>query len=81
LRTDHPLVEASLIESPHGAAVVLANWTLSRRATRVGLRRPPEFDTLRRATGAPCKWSVDRDVLCVDLDLASGDYLILEKKK
>lgn len=81
LRTDHPLVEASLIESPHGAAVVLANWTLSRRATRVGLRRPPEFDTLRRATGAPCKWSMDRDVLCVDLDLASGDYLILEKKK
>lgn len=81
VRTDHHLVEASLIESSAGTAIVLANWTGERRKTRVGLRGLPPFDTIRRATGEPCEWKADRGVLCVDLSLGCGDYILLEKKK
>ncbi len=79
LRTDNPLVEASLLENGAKSAIVLSNWgTNDHPRVKVTLRNPPSFRALRSASGAKVVWSRDEHLAAAELEIGWGDYLVLE---
>ena len=73
-----PLVEASLIESPGGAVVVLTNWSgRSVKALEVTFHGPLPRPNASLATGAKLATNKDRDRTVFTFDLDVADVLIL----
>jgi hypothetical protein len=71
-----PLVETCIIESPHGVAVVLINWSTGpRRSLRLTLDIPIPDGHAILATGGPVRR--DGDDFILDLDVA--DALLLSR--
>ena len=79
LRTDSPLVEASLLENNAKSAIVLSNWgTNDHPRVKVTLRDPPSFTSVRSASGAEVVWSREEGLATAELEIGWGDYLVLE---
>ena len=77
--SNHHLVETSLIESPRGRLVVIANWSGARRDVKIVLHDVPRPKTVRRATGEPCSWRMEERALVVDMSIGFGDYVLLSE--
>ena len=78
VRSSHHLVETSVLESPRGRLVVVANWSGERRDVKIGLLGRLGARRARRASGEPCSWKRVGDALVVEMNVGSGDYLVLE---
>ena len=78
LYTDHPLVEASLLENGPKAVVALSNWsTNAQMRVSVTLEKAPAGG-IRSALGAEVASSRSGDRLEASLDIGWGDFLIIE---
>lgn len=81
IHSDHPLVEAMLLENAKNgkSVVVLANWSpQTERRVTVTLNAPPRFTTVRSARGAEVRHACTDGVLTLSLDIGLGDYIVLE---
>jgi hypothetical protein len=77
LYTDHPLVEASLLENGPQAVVALSNWsTNAQMRVRFRLEKAPAGE-VRSATGAKVAASRKGDMLEAALEIGWGDFLII----
>ncbi len=73
-----PLVEASLVESPHGLLVTLVNWTgRPIQGLRVRVRVPVPAGETALATGGSFNVSKDADGHVYQFDLDVADALVL----
>lgn len=73
-----PLVEASLVESPHGLLVTLVNWTGQPVPNlRVRLRIPPPAGRAALATGGALRVAKDGEATVYQFDLDVADALVL----
>jgi hypothetical protein len=73
-----PLVETTIIDSPHGLAIPLVNWTgHPLRNLRVALHVPAPGQNITLASGTPLKQQRDGNRLVLTLDLDAADCLIL----
>ena len=81
LYTDHPLVEASLLENGPKAVIALSNWsTNAQMRVSVTLESAPAGD-VRSASGAEVAVARDGDRLNASLEIGWGDFLVLEPSK
>lgn len=74
----HPLVEASLLRAPSGAAIVLTNWSGKPAAgLRVTVRSAVRADTAILASGGKVAINRQPDQAVLTLDLDVADVLVL----
>ena len=78
LHTDHPLVEASLLENGDRAVIALSNWsTNAQMRVSVTLEKAPAGE-IRSAAGAEVAANRTGDRLEASLEIGWGDFLVLE---
>ncbi len=77
--TDNPLVEASLLENGAKSTIVLSNWTTNAHPrVSVTLADPPQFKTMRSASGASVDRHCEGNSLTADVEIGWGDYIVIE---
>jgi hypothetical protein len=73
-----PLVEATMLESPHGVAVVLVNWSGQPiKNLQVTLHVPTPGKTVELATGGQVNHALDGGRRVCTFDLNVADALVL----
>ena len=79
VESDHPMVEAHLLQGPDRDLLVLANWSGKTREVAVTIRRKEGYRSAKAVRADSCEVARDVDGTTVTLTLPAGDFVELTK--
>ena len=79
VKTDNPLVEVNLLETPETLTLCFANWTGKSQTVNVSLYGYSKFSSIKPVTGKIYQCKNNNKSLTFKLTLGAGDFVVCKK--